>query len=77
MYESSTASSEYSVGSTVLPNTQGNKTEECQAEICILHQENGHELQPDQLDHQHCLAEGSRICHTASTNEGIFNTISS
>lgn len=69
VYESSSASSEYSAGSTLLPNMRGDKTEECQAEMSMLHQENRHELQSDQLDHQHCLAEESRMCHTASTNE--------
>lgn len=47
------------------------KREECEAEICVLHQETGSELQSDQLDDQHCLAEQNGICHTASTNEGI------
>nr|AGN52132.1 MYB-related transcription factor [Salvia miltiorrhiza]AGN52242.1 MYB-related transcription factor [Salvia miltiorrhiza] len=69
LYESSTASSEYSAGSTLLPSMPGDKTEESRAETCLLHQENGHQMQPDQLDHQHCDDEGSRKCHTASTTE--------
>ncbi|XP_042049090.1 transcription factor MYB88-like isoform X2 [Salvia splendens] len=69
LYESSTASSEYSAGSTLLPIMPGDKVDENQDEICLLHQENGHRMQPDQLDHQQCLAESSRICQTASTDE--------
>ncbi|XP_042052887.1 transcription factor MYB124-like isoform X1 [Salvia splendens] len=69
LYESSTASSEYSAGSTLLPIIQGDKADGSQAETCLLHQENGHQMQPDQLDHQQCLAEGSQICQTASTDE--------
>ncbi|KAI3467376.1 hypothetical protein Pfo_024039 [Paulownia fortunei] len=72
IYESSPASSEYSTGSTLLSNVPGDKTEECQAEM--LHQEIGHELQSDQLDDQHCLAEESGRCHTASTNEANMLT---
>ncbi|KAI3452820.1 hypothetical protein Pfo_009483 [Paulownia fortunei] len=69
VYESSPASSEYSTGSTLLSNAPGDKAEECEAEICVLHPETGHELQSDQLDDQHCLAEENGICHTASRNE--------
>ncbi|KAK4423759.1 Transcription factor [Sesamum alatum] len=68
VYESSPASSEYSSGSTLLSNAAGDKTEECEAEVCVLHQETGHELLSDQLD-QNCAAEENGICHTASTNE--------
>ncbi|KAL6547137.1 SANT SWI3, ADA2, N-CoR and TFIIIB'' DNA-binding domain protein [Orobanche minor] len=56
--ESSPASSEYSTGSTLLPYLPNNKTEE-----------NGNELQPDQLDDQPRLAEESRIWPSESTNQ--------
>ncbi|XP_047960029.1 transcription factor MYB124-like isoform X2 [Salvia hispanica] len=69
LYESSTASSEYSAGSTLLPIMPGDKAGDSQDETCLLHQENGHQMQPDQLDHQQCLAESSRICQTSSTDE--------
>ncbi|KAK6159997.1 hypothetical protein DH2020_003378 [Rehmannia glutinosa] len=69
IYESSPASSEYSTGSTLLSNVPCDKTEKCQAEICELHQETGHEFQSDKLDDQHCLAKESGMCHTANTNE--------
>ncbi|KAL0408676.1 UNVERIFIED_CONTAM: Transcription factor [Sesamum radiatum] len=68
VYESSPASSEYSSGSTLLSNAAGDKTEECEAEVSVLHQETGHELLSDQFD-QNCAAEENGICHTASTNE--------
>ncbi|KAL8533880.1 hypothetical protein ACS0TY_010058 [Phlomoides rotata] len=68
-YESSSASSEFSTGSTLLSNVQGNKTEYCQTDTSVLHQETGHELQSNQLDDRHCLAEESGMCHTATTNE--------
>ncbi|KAL0421146.1 UNVERIFIED_CONTAM: Transcription factor [Sesamum latifolium] len=69
LYESSPASSEYSTGSTQLSNVPSDKSEECQAEICVPHQETG--LQSDQLDNQKGLAEGHGMCHTANTkNEG-------
>ncbi|KAL0385742.1 UNVERIFIED_CONTAM: Transcription factor [Sesamum radiatum] len=69
LYESSPASSEYSTGSTQLSNVPSDKSEECQAEICVPHQENG--LQSDQLDNQKGLAEEHEMCHTANTeNEG-------
>ncbi|KAK6159993.1 hypothetical protein DH2020_003374 [Rehmannia glutinosa] len=69
IYESSPASSEYSTGSTLLSTVPCDKTEKCQAEICELHQETGHEFQSDKLDDQHCLAKESGMCHTANTNE--------
>ncbi|XP_020547095.1 transcription factor MYB88-like isoform X2 [Sesamum indicum] len=68
VYESSPASSEYSSGSTLISNAAGDKTEECEAEVCVLHKETGHELLSDQLD-QNCASENNGICHTASTNE--------
>ncbi|GFP86169.1 myb-related protein b [Phtheirospermum japonicum] len=71
VYDSSPASSEYSTGSTLLSNLAGDKTEECRAELCALNQETQHELQSEQLDDQHRLAEESRMCcPNASTNEG-------
>ncbi|PIN24960.1 hypothetical protein CDL12_02300 [Handroanthus impetiginosus] len=68
LYESSPASSEYSTGSNRLPNVPSDKNEECRAEIQLLHQETGRELQTDQLDNQQCGAEESRMCHPISTD---------
>ncbi|XP_073140452.1 transcription factor MYB124 isoform X2 [Henckelia pumila] len=78
MYESSPASSEYSTGSTLVPNALCDKTEDFNADICALPQNTGQELQSDRTNDQHCLAEESGIYHGASTdqdtmlsNEGI------
>ncbi|KAL0447065.1 UNVERIFIED_CONTAM: Transcription factor [Sesamum latifolium] len=49
-------------------NAAGDKTEECEAEVSVMHQETGHELLSDHFD-QNCAAEENGICHTASTNE--------
>ncbi|KAL0327190.1 UNVERIFIED_CONTAM: Transcription factor [Sesamum angustifolium] len=68
VYESSPASSEYSSGSTLLSNAAGDKTEECEAVVCLLHQETGQEFLSEQLD-PNSAAEENGICHTASTNE--------
>ncbi|GER49534.1 myb domain protein 88 [Striga asiatica] len=68
VYESSPASSEYSTGSTMLPNLPGDKMEDCQAEICVLNQDTGHEFQSNHIHDQNCLAEETGICSTASTN---------
>ncbi|KAK6116462.1 hypothetical protein DH2020_049755 [Rehmannia glutinosa] len=69
VYDSSPSSSEYSTGSTLLSNAPSDKTDKCEAEICALYQETGHELKSDQLDDQHCLVEENGICRTASRNE--------
>ncbi|PIN04077.1 Transcription factor, Myb superfamily [Handroanthus impetiginosus] len=69
VYESSPASSEYSTASTLLSNVPCDKTEECEADICVLHQETGQEFQSDLLDNQQSFVEENGICHTASTNE--------
>ncbi|KAK4402949.1 Transcription factor [Sesamum angolense] len=69
LYESSPASSEYSTGSTQLSNVQSDKSEECQAEICLPHEETG--LQSNQLDNQKGLAEEHGMCHTANTKNEV------
>lgn len=78
MYESSPASSEYSTGSTLVPNALCDKTEDFRADICALPQNTGQGLQSDRSNDQHCLAEEIGIYHGANTdqdtmlsNEGI------
>ncbi|CAA0822282.1 myb domain protein 88 [Striga hermonthica] len=68
VYESSPASSEYSTGSTMLPNMPGDKMEDCQAEICVLNQDTEHEFQSNHIPGHNCLAEETGLCSTASTN---------
>ncbi|KAL0336330.1 UNVERIFIED_CONTAM: Transcription factor [Sesamum radiatum] len=69
LYESSPASSEYSTGSTQLSNVPSDKSEECQAEICLPRQETG--LQSNQLANQKGLAEEHGMSHTANTKNEV------
>lgn len=71
MYESSPASSEYSTGSTLVPNALCDQTEDFHADICALPQNAGQELQSDRPNDQRCLAEESGIYHGASTDRGV------
>lgn len=59
----------------MLSNVPGDKAEECQVEISVLHQETGNELQSDQFDGHRSLAEKSGTCHTAMVNEGTIHSI--
>ncbi|XP_073014582.1 transcription factor MYB124-like isoform X2 [Primulina eburnea] len=73
MYESSPTSSEYSTGSTLVPNALCDKTEDFHADICALPQNTGQELQSDRSNDQHFLAEESGIYHGASIQDTILS----
>ncbi|KAG8383104.1 hypothetical protein BUALT_Bualt05G0150100 [Buddleja alternifolia] len=72
MYDSSPASSEYSTGSTLLCNAPVDKTEECEAEICVLNQKTSHELQKNQdcVAEENGMNEVKNICEYSDTEFG-------
>ncbi|XP_012067596.1 transcription factor MYB124 isoform X2 [Jatropha curcas] len=57
LYEDSPASSEYSTGSTLMPNTVLDKTEQSQAEISALHKDIENELQSVHIKEQNDVDE--------------------
>ncbi|XP_044487822.1 transcription factor MYB124-like isoform X1 [Mangifera indica] len=67
LYEDSPASSEYSTGSTLIPHLASEKPDQIQAEVDILHQNIGAELQSMNNGEQHCLEEQNK--GHAKTNE--------
>lgn len=73
LYEDSPASSEYSTGSTLIPHLASEKPDQIQAEVDILHQNIGAELQSMNNGEQHCLEEQNK--GHAKTNEGNYISI--
>ncbi|XAR65169.1 hypothetical protein NMG60_11009188 [Bertholletia excelsa] len=49
LHEKSPGSSEYSTGSSLLSQPAGDKTEQCQSELCSLHQDSVAELEPTHI----------------------------
>ncbi|XP_015575305.1 transcription factor MYB124 isoform X1 [Ricinus communis] len=71
LYEDSPASSDYSTGSTLMPYTAPDKTEQAQAEIGEVHKDIGNELQSVNAEEQNDVDECEKeIIPCASISQG-------
>lgn len=72
LYEESSASSDYSTGSTLPSNGQHDKTEQIQSDLCASYQGIGPDLQPNHGADLHSLTEGeNEISCSQTTSQGI------
>ncbi|GLT36963.1 hypothetical protein SLA2020_113070 [Shorea laevis] len=70
LYEASPASSEYSTGSTLMPHSASDKTEQSQTEVVALHQDIGIQLVTVHTGVQNCMSDQEKgIFSDAITNQ--------
>lgn len=73
LYEESSASSDYSTGSTMPSNGQHDKTEQIQSDLCASYQGIGPDLQPNHGADLHSLTEGENdISCSQTTSQAIL-----